>query len=178
LKDGPILALDLSKSIGWCCGKPGDPMPKWGVWLLPIGSDFGRIFNAFENCILDAFDEFQPLRVAVERPIPQRTNNVFTAELTYGLHAVLALHCHRHDLPLARPSVDTIRAKVCGRSRLTALERAVRPRLNVKAVIVEPWCASMGWQEISNDDARDAAAVWSFECGYRAPRPTKFKRAA
>lgn len=146
-------------------------MPRWGVWLIPITEGFGKAYTAFENVLLDAIEEFQPTRIGVERPIPQRGNNVWTAELTYGLHAVLALHCYRHDLPLSRPSVDTIRAKVCGRSRLTALERAAKQK--VKPTIVLPWIQSMGWNEITSDDARDAAAGWAFETGYRAPRPRR-----
>lgn len=165
MKKGPILFLDLSLKVGWACGEPGDPIPKWGVWLLPIGQEFGKVFNAFENCVLDAFDEFQPARVAVERPIPQRNNNVFTAELTYGLHAVLALHCYRHELPLSRPAVNTIRTDVCGRSKRTDLERSAK--IDVKSAIVLPWCNSMGWQEITSDDARDAAVGWAWETGLR-----------
>lgn len=169
-----VLALDISTSCGWAFGCPGDAMPEWGVWELPGPAEtFGRRFNAFENVVLDAFDRHQPTVVYVERPIPQVTNNVITAEITYGLHAILALHCHRHDLSLERPSVQMIRSKVMGRSSLTPAEKALR--LKVKPTIVEPWIRSMGWQDISHNDARDAAAVWAYATGVRAVRA---KRAA
>lgn len=166
---GCILALDVSTSCGWAAGCPGDAIPEWGVWELPGPAEtFGRRFNAFENAILDAFDRHQPTVVYVERPIPQVTNNVITAELTYGLHAILALHCHRHELRLERPSVQMIRSKVMGRSSLTPIEKAAN--MKVKPTIVAPWIISMGWGEITHPDARDATAVWAFACGLRAPR--------
>ena len=165
---GSVLFLDISSRVGWCFGCPGDPMPKWGVWLIPISEGFGKAFIAFENVLLDFIDEFQPGRIAVERPIPQRGNNVVTAELTYGLHAIVALHCYRHDLALTRPAVGTIRAKVCGRSKRTDMEKAAK--IGVKDAIVLPWIKSMGWGEITSADARDAAAGWAFETGLRAKR--------
>lgn len=172
-----ILALDLSTSIGWAVGHIGDRIPKWGVWELPGPAEtFGRRFNAFENCVLDAFEEHRPYVVYVERPIPQRNNNVVTAELTYGIHSILALHCFRHDIPLERPSADMIRNAVMGRSKLTAEEKAAR--LKTKPTIVNPWIAEMGWHEIGHPDAKDAAAVWAYATGIRAPRPPRAKRKA
>lgn len=149
-------------------GKPGDPTPKWGVWRIYIADGFGRAFGSFENKFLDFIDEHQPARIAVERPIPQRNNNVITAELTYGLHAIVALHCYHREIRLTRPSVGTIRAKVCGRAKRTDLERAAK--IDVKDAIVLPWINSMGWSEINSPDARDAAAGWAYECGYKAQR--------
>ena len=171
-----ILALDISTTTGFAAGVAGCSIPEWGVWEMPGPAEtFGRRFNAFENCILDAFDKYQPARVVVERPIPQRDNNVVTAELTLGFHAVLALHAFRHDLPLERPSVDTIRNAVMGRSRLTPAERALK--MKVKTHLVEPWIRSMGWGVIGHPDARDAAAVWAWAAGIRAARPPRKKAA-
>lgn len=167
--DETVLFLDLSLEVGWVFGRRGqNSIPRWGVWRLPRDGDLPRIFNAFENILLDSFEEFRPSRIGVERPIPQRTNNVVTAELTYGLHAILALRCYQHEIPLSRPAVGTIRAKVCGRAKRTELERAAK--IDVKTAIVMPWISSMGWQEITSDDARDAAAGWAFETGVRAAR--------
>lgn len=172
ISPGCILALDISTSTGWCAGTAGDIIPEWGVWELPgPESIFGRRLNAFENCLLDAFTKFQPSAVYVERPIPQRTNNVVAAEMTYGLHAMVALHCFRHDLKFERPSVDMIRSKVMGRSKLTPAERTLK--LKVKPTIVEPWISSMGWREINHPDARDAAAVWAFATGIRFAKPRR-----
>lgn len=168
---GGVLFFDLALKCGWVFARDLDSVPRWGVWLIPIERGFGHAFNAFQNCVYDLFDEFQPARVGVERPIPQRGNNVVTAELTYGLHSILALVCHQHEKPLVRPAVNTIRCKVMGRCATTPMERAAK--MTAKTAIVEPWCAAMGWGAIASPDARDAAAGLAYELGYRAPKPSR-----
>lgn len=170
---GGVLFFDLAARCGWAYARDLASMPTWGVWLIPIERGFGHAFNAWQNCVYDMFDEFQPARVGVERPIPQRGNNVVTAELTYGLHSILALACHQHEKPLSRPAVNTIRAKVIGRCSLDPFERAARQ--TVKTAIVEPWARSMGWGAITSPDARDAACGLAFELGHRAARPVRAK---
>ena len=177
-----ILALDLSTSIGWCAGTKSDPNPKWGVWTLPGPEHcLGLRFNAFRNQIEDALDLWHPDEVWVERPIPQRDNNVVAGEMTLGLHANLAQMIYAEatvagkEVRFERPSVDMVRSKVIGRCRLTEPER--KARMKVKPTIVKPWIDKMGWA-IDHPDAADAAVVWAYAIGIRAPKAPKLKRAA
>jgi hypothetical protein len=172
-----VLALDLSTSVGWAFGESADLIPKWGVWVLPGPEhSLGLRFNSFRNAIEDALDKFQPDEVWVERPIPQRDNNVVAGEMTLGLHAHLsqmifdARTDDNRELRFERPSVDMVRSKVIGRSRLTEAER--KARMKVKPTIVKPWIEKMGWG-IDHPDAADAAIVWAYAIGLRAPRPRK-----
>ena len=162
---GGILFLDLSTSVGWAYGRAGDSMPQWGVWQLPGEMGTDEILNSFENIFLDALDEMNPVRVGVEAPIPQRDNNVRTAEITYGLHTLVRVRCLQAGLPLSRPTADRIRAAVAGRAKRTEAEKTAK--ISVKNAIVLPWCVSMGWEAITDHNARDAAAGWAYETGIR-----------
>src|SRR5690348_13691397 len=123
-----ILFLDIATKCGWAVGRPGDPIPIWGVWLMPEGS-YGTIFNAFQNVLEDAIAQHEPTVVGIEDAIPQRDNFQHTARLTLGLHAIADLVCHQAGIAQQRPSVGRIRSAVIGRSRLTELEKAIRPRV-------------------------------------------------
>lgn len=169
--------LDLSKHVGWVYGHPADnAVPLWGVRDLPAEGSYGHIFNALHNTLEDLLDEHQPARVGIEDMIVQKHNPGHVARLTAGIHAVADLVFYQADIVPERVNVDRIRAAVCGRARLTALERTVRPKLNVKDVIVEPWCRRHGWGEIESHDARDAAAGFAYLIGIRAERKPRGKR--
>jgi hypothetical protein len=166
-----ILFLDLSKHLGWAFGRSAEAVPLWGVRELPDEGGYGYQFNACMNTLEDLLDEHRPARVGIEDIISQRHNSTYTARLTAGLHAVADLVCYQNDIQPERVSADRIRSAVIGRCRLTALERAIRPKLTVKDVIVEPWCRAHGWGEITSHDARDAAVGLAYLIGIRSGKP-------
>ena len=171
MRPGGVLFLDLSTQIGWVYGHPADDaVPLWDVKKLPEGRDYGYIFNSVQNYIEDLLGEHQPAKVGIEDMIPQRNNNVHTARLTGGIHAIVDLVCFQNEIEAVRVHVSRMRAAVIGRAQLTPLEKAVRPRLSVKTQIVEPWCISRGWGAITSHDARDAAIGFAYLTGERAPR--------
>lgn len=177
MRPGGVLFLDLSKHVGWVYGHPADnAVPLWGVRELPDGRDYGFIFNSVHNAIDDLLDEHQPTLVGIEDIIPQRNNNVHTARLTGGIHAIVDLALYQREIIPQREHVDHLRSAVIGRCRLSALEKAVRPRLSVKTQIVEPWCRAHGWGEIDSHDARDAAIGFAYLIGVRAERKPRGKR--
>lgn len=166
-----VLFLDLSKHVGWAFGVSPDVVPLWGGKDLPDEGGYGHVFNAFMNALEDLLDEHKPSRVGIEDIISQRHNSTYTARLTAGLHAIADLVCYQNDIQPERVSVDRIRSAVIGRCRLTALERAVRPKLTVKTQIVEPWINAHGWGEIASHDARDAAVGFAYLTGIRSGKP-------
>lgn len=168
MRPGGILFLDLSTHVGWVYGHPADNVvPLWGCLDLPEGG-YGHVFNSLMNALEDLLDAHQPARVGIEDIISQRHNSTYTARLTAGLHAVTDLVCYQADLNLERVSVDHIRKTVIGRARLTALEKAVKPKLTVKSQIVEPWIEAHGWGEIEDHNSRDAAVGFAYLTGVRS----------
>jgi hypothetical protein len=159
--------LDLSKHVGWVYGHPADhAVPLWGVKHLPEGG-YGHVFNALMNTLEDLLEAHQPARVGIEDIISQRHNSAYTARLTNGLHAITDLVCYQAGIQPERVSVDKIRKTVIGRSRLTALEKAARPKLTIKSQVVEPWITAWGWGEIESHDARDAAVGFAYLSGIK-----------
>ena len=138
---------------------------------MPREASYGEVFNAFINVLHDAIDRFKPVVIGVEDAIPQKHNRAHTARLTLGLHAITDMVAVQERIKLVRPSVDRIRSAVVGRCRLTPLERAIRPRVTVKDIIVEPWIQARGW-DIDNHNSRDAALGWAYLCGIRSRRTT------
>lgn len=168
MRPGGILFLDLSKSVGFVVGHGADnAVPLWGVRQLPETGGYGHVFNALQNTLEDLLAEHQPARVGIEDIISQRMNSAYTARLTAGIHAIADLVCYQHEIEPERVSVDRIRTAVIGRCRLTALERAIRPKLSVKSQIVEPWIAAHGWGEIEDHNAKDAAVGFAYLTGVR-----------
>jgi hypothetical protein len=153
---------------GWVFGHSPHVVPLWGVKELPDEGGYGHVFNALQNALEDLLTEHRPARVGIEDIISQRMNSAYTARLTAGLHAIADLVCYQNDIKPERVGVDRIRSAVIGRCRLTALERAVQPKLTVKNVIVEPWCRAHGWGEIASHDARDAAVGFAYLTGIRS----------
>lgn len=164
-----VLALDISLSTGWCFGEARhiEAGPLWGVWMLPTNGDLGRRLVAFENELADAIHLHQPLVVAIEAPLIGGKGSADTARLLLCLAGIAEATAYRWDRKYSECHVDTLRAEVCGRCRLTELES--RAGLHVKEAIVQPWVTRMGWG-ISEHNARDAAVVWAHEMGVRADR--------
>lgn len=169
MKPGGTLFLDLSKHVGWSYGHSADVVPLWGVKHLPDKGGYGHVFNALMNTLEDLLEAHQPARVGIEDIISQRMNSAHIARLTAGIHAIADLVCYQREPSIEpeRVGVDRIRTAVIGRCRLTALERAVKPKLTVKQMIVEPWIEARGWEEISDHNARDAAVGFAYMMGVR-----------
>lgn len=171
MRPGGVLTLDLSTHVGWVYGHPTDNVvPLWGVRHLPEEGNYGHSFNALLNTLEDLIADHEPARIGIEDMITQRHNSSYTARLTGGIHAIADLACYQAEITPERVSVDRARTAVIGRCRLNALEKAARPKLNVKTQIVEPWCHLHGWGEIGSPDARDAAVIFAYLVGVRAER--------
>lgn len=170
VKQGGVLFLDLSTSVGWVYGTKehmAAPGPLWGVWKLPQSPDLGRRLVAYENELCDALHRYQPAVVGIEAPLPAgQQTHAHTAELVICLAGITEATAYRWERKFVRRASNTLRAAVCGRSRRSEDEKD--DRIHIKDAIVKPWIASMGWS-ITLHDAADAAVGWAHEVGYRAP---------
>lgn len=177
---GGVLFMDLSrKGSGWAYSVDLSCQPDSGVWLLP-GDEYsrGRTFAALDNVLASAIKVLRPSRLGYEAPIPagnlQGKTTAETMRLQLGLAATVEQTAYRFKLPIDAVASSTARVVVIGRSRLNDDEK--RERLDVKAAIVAPWVASMGWW-IRSHDAADAVVGLAYLLGHRASRPLR-KRAA
>lgn len=173
---GGVLTWDLSTHVGFVYGHEANVVPVWGLRELPETGGYGHVFNALLNTLDDLIQEYRPSRIGIEDIISQRHNSSYTARLTAGIHAIADLACYLAEIKPERVHVDRARTAVIGRCRLNPLEKAVRPKLNVKSQIVEPWIIAHGWQAIESPDARDAAVIFAFLTGVRAERKSNGKR--
>lgn len=165
MKQGGVLFLDLSLSVGFAVGPP-DMLatgPVWGVWRLPTLPDLGRRLCAFENELCDAIHKYQPSVIGIEAPMMGGKGSAHTAELLLCLSGVAEMVAYRWERRFTRRSSQSLRAQVCGRARVGEDDDG-----DVKQVIVEPWVRSMGWK-ITDHNARDASVGWAYEIGVRAP---------
>lgn len=162
-----ILALDLGVACGWAFGHVGDPCPAADVFPL-AHPEIGGIMSLALDRLETLFERHKPDVLAIEDALPQRNNNHDrTARITLGLHAIADMVGVEHGLSIGdgtimRPSVNRVRAQVCGRAYLTKLEASVRPRVTVKKMIVDPWLAKMRWDIVDDHNARDAAVLWAY----------------
>lgn len=169
LGPGKVLGLDLSPTVGWCFGRPGD-VPRWGAIVLPKEKGYGACCASLEDW-LDGFLEAEcPDLISYEAPLaPDQQGDRESCVYNYGLPFAAMGCASRVKIPIISHSLDTLRGAVIGRTRLTDAEKRVRnPRLTVKAAIVAPWVKAQGW-DITDPNARDAAVVWSYEVGLRHP---------
>lgn len=166
LGPGRVLGLDLSPTFGWCFGRPGDS-PRWGARDLRKDISYGAVCANLEDWLDDFLTLEKPDLISFEAPLaPDDQGSRESCVYNYGLPFAAQGCAHRAQIPIVSHSLDTLRGAVIGRTRLTDIEKRVRPHLTVKTAIVAPWVKSMGW-EISEPNARDAAVVWAYECGIR-----------
>lgn len=171
IEKGGVLFLDLSLRTGWCYGTLAnlEHGPEWGVWLLPSVSHLGKRLVALENELADAIFELQPCIVGIEAPLAAGAiGSAATAELLICLAGAAESVTTRWERDFKRYGVNTLRAEVCGRSRLNDAEKD--DRLNVKDAIVAPWLKRMGWN-IPENNAADAAVGWAYTMGCRHTMP-------
>lgn len=167
LGPGKVLGLDLSPTLGWAFGRPGDTEPRWGALILPKEKGYGAVCASLEDWLDEFIETEQPDLISFEAPLaPDQQGSRESCIYNYGLPFAAQGCAHRFQLPIVSHSLDTLRGAVIGRTRLTDIEKRVRPHLTVKTGIIAPWVKSMGW-EISEPNARDAAVVWAYECGIR-----------
>lgn len=166
-----MLFLDIALRTGWAYGTLAnlEHGPEWGVWLLPSVPNLGKRMVALDNVLADAIWEFQPCIVGIEAPLPPGSiGSVATAQLLICLAGMAEATTYRWERDFHSYPSSTLRAQVCGRSRLNDAEKD--DRLDVKKAIVAPWLQRMGWN-IPENNAADAAVGWAYEMNIRHTMP-------
>lgn len=151
---GGILALDLSRTTGWCYGLIGDPMPAFGVWHLPNVGGLGARFAAFDNQIIAAMKAFRPARLILEAPLTfQALLGVSTARVMqqqYTLSGFCYAEAWRCSVPIMEIDSFTVRSEILGQGRFA--------KDAVKREVVS-FCRKRGWK-VPDHNAADACLIW------------------
>lgn len=162
-----VLALDLSSHTGFAIGGENDPAPLTGVWHLPSISHQDTHGQAFAKLWLhlDEIHLAKPVSVLIFESTLSTYAHTFgsaqkDAELARGL---IGLGCVAETWGVVR-NCEVFEADVqTVRKHFTGMGRPPHPK-----IAVMKRCRLLGW-EVKDDNAADAAAVWSYEMSHRFP---------
>lgn len=155
-----ILALDIASQTGWCVGRADAPPRCGSVKLLGEGAADGAVLAAMADWFVDSIDVHKPDKIVYEAPLPHHSS-INSAKLAFRLSGIVELICWRRRIDCKPIHVATVRAQVLGNGR-------------AKKPDVEVWYRAQDWpmpyrNGAVDADAIDAAAVWAFATGIRAP---------
>jgi hypothetical protein len=163
---GPILSLDLGKSLGWAFGDRNAKAPESGVVLLQSKNETRS--SAMGNLIafLDGrLRGDKPALIVREAPFSleayKKTNNSNDRVRTdYGMHGILEGMAERYAVPLEQVYAATVRKYFLGRPNMgnrPATKRAVVERCHLLGLMPKT---------SSSDDRGDACAAWYWAIGH------------
>lgn len=154
MNTGGVLALDLSRTVGWAYGHPGDDPPLFGFTRLQ-DKDYGKTeaerYDRFHNWIKATVMEFDPEKLVIEAPLPlpaHTTLMVTAQQLT--LRGIARMEGWRNSSALFEVDVGTVRSDILGRRWF--------PKDAVKDEVVR-YCRRKGWK-VPDHNAGDACLLW------------------
>ena len=160
MKPGGIFALDLSGTVGWCFGHPGDLVPLFGTWHLSESRLLGPRYVSYENELIAALRLFKPKLVVMEAPLPSKSQgSTNVARQQFGLAAYTEGECWRNQTRLTEQAASSVRKGVLGRGTFS---------VGTAKSHVIAYCKAQGWA-VPDDNAADACLLWAFACGVRNP---------
>lgn len=144
----PVLFLDISTNLGWCCAPP-DGEPRFGTVRLPsTDNNIGRLLDAFHDWLDGFLDIERPEVVGIEKPISTARTHIMTARKLLGLTGHAELVCRWHEVRCVEVQIQHIKKHLAGHgwAKKPEMVRAAR---------------RYGWQ-VRNDNEADACGGWMF----------------
>lgn len=162
---GGVLALDLSRSTGWCLGHVGQTVPAFGVWHLPSIGGEGARYAAFENVLAEAMDLWAPAAVVLEAAFSLQAlanaSNIAVARQQLTLRGFAYSEAWRASATISEIDSFTVRSEVLGRGRFA--------KETVKREVFQ-YCRGRGWK-VPDHNAGDACLVWLWHTSRLAGLP-------
>ena len=87
-RPGPILFLDLARTLGWALGAPGGAPTSGAITLSPGAADTPPIFAHLERWVLATVQEARPALIVYEAPPYLPSHSVKTMEMLFGYAAI------------------------------------------------------------------------------------------
>jgi len=161
-----ILALDLASRCGWARGRVGCEAPHCGSVQFgkPGASQLAICGRALEWAIAVIKPPELPDVIAIEALLPpqvMRGKTNVDHDLLAHIHGVIMGVAFMrgvykvHKYPVASIRAHFIDLSACARGE--------------QKLMVQRKCKSLGWLEAADDDAADACALWSYQCGLIDP---------
>ena len=158
-----VLAFDIAKQTGWCCGTVGRKVPDFGsIRFAKQGASHGAIASAANTWFSDMLARRKPDRIIYEEPLHFRgfASGKGNAELAYGLAFILQRVAFDTDFfDVRNAQTRDVRNFFLGSNPRRAVAK--------KATIHR--CKLLGWN-VPDDDAADACALWMYACSFVDPK--------
>lgn len=161
-----VLALDLATTTGVAVGRVGDTPKCFSYRFASKGASKPAIFGKALQWCIAFLREHKPDVIAIEAALPStfirgRTNKN-TNDVLVGLIAIVeAVAYARGIYKIHEHSVSQVRSHF--------IDTNVCARDEAKMYTIRK-CRSLGWLEAADDDAADAAAIWSYQCSLIDPK--------
>jgi hypothetical protein len=162
-----VCAFDLATTSGWAVGRVDDDVPSCGsIRFAGKGASKPAIFGNALEWIIGFLKEHKPDVIAIEATLPTtfvrgRTSKN-TNDVLVGLVAIFeAVAYARSIYKINEHSVSAVR------SHFIDMNACARDEAKMYTIRK---CRSLGWLEKADDDAADAAALWSYQCSLFDPR--------
>lgn len=150
------LALDVATNLGWCFGEFGRAPIMGSVRLMGNGAEDGAIGCSLIDWLADRITICNPVAVHYEAALPGgKQSSINAAQIALGLAMCVKVVCWRREVRCYPGNVQRVRAQVIGAG-------------NCDKPAVVAWCEAQGWRP-KDFDAADAAALWAYAVGMRAP---------
>jgi len=141
-----ILALDLAKQTGWCCGD-GRGLPRSGARkFTEFDRGLAAGFVAFRGWLVSVLSNFEPGIVVFEAPILPSATRPETVRRLHGMAALVEMIAHEESRRCIEANNQSAKKFFAGSGRAG------------KADMVRSACAR-GFRVESHDEA-DACAIW------------------
>lgn len=158
-----ILAFDLATRSGWCIGKPGQKVPRFGsLRFASQGASHQAVFAGALTWFSDFLKAEQPDRIVYEAPMRFRAgrSRAGNDEVAYGLPAILQAVAHLRGIyDIRYAEVSKVRHHFLGHNPKRAIAKPATVRR----------CQQLGWN-VPDDNAGDACAIWMYACAFVDPR--------
>lgn len=161
---GPIWAIDPATKTGLAEGVPGET-PALSVHNFrhdkSEGSD--EVFERATFFLADRLRLARPGLIAIEAPVPPRQvegfTNFDTTLISIGLQGIFIGIARCKGIPILHAHIASWRKLFLGSGRISG------PDAKRRAMAL---CKQLGWIA-PDDNAADAAGIWSFACAQVAP---------
>ena len=161
-----VLGLDIATVTGWAYGRVQAVAPVWGFERFGKStSTSAEVFGRAMEWAGEFIGRLQPDIVMIEALLPPQAMKGETTRMTRdrlcGLNAIVSACAHNAGVgEIACVSVQDIRKHFISVRTL--------PRAVAKSEVMEK-CKSLGWM-VTNDNAADAVAAWSYACSLIDPK--------
>jgi crossover junction endodeoxyribonuclease RuvC len=146
---GCIIALDLATQTGFCVGKPDNPHPSFGEFVLPsTGDDIGKFAVTFEDWLDEMFTLHKPELVVFEMPILPKMTSLITVRKLTGLAWETEQKCKRLGIKVREGRASTVKKHFTGYGHAAKADTVAIAR-------------RYGW-DVKSNDAADACALWAY----------------